>query len=117
METRVDGTGNQASETQVLVTVFSPDLLPSSLRLATHLRGAGFKVETYLNPDRLQKQLRYANRKGIAFCTILGPDEADAGSVVIKDMKEGSQETVDHAKIVDALNHRIAQSRVLKDGA
>ena len=117
MEARVDGSGRQGSETQVLVTVFSPDLLPNSLRLATQLRGAGIKVETYLNPDRLQKQLRYANRKGIAFCTILGPDEADAGSVVIKDMKEGSQETVDHAKIVDALNHRIAQSRVLKDGA
>ena len=87
------------------------------MRLATQLRGAGFKVETYLNQDRLQKQLRYANRKGIAFCTILGPDEAEAGSVVIRDMNEGSQESVDQAQIVDALNHRIAQSRVLKDGA
>ena len=49
LETRVDGSGRQGSETQVLVTVFSPDLLPSSLRLATQLRKAGFKVEMYLN--------------------------------------------------------------------
>ena len=50
METRGDGGGDQGSETQVLVTVFSPELLPNSLRLATQLRGAGFKVEMYLNP-------------------------------------------------------------------
>ena len=71
----------------------------------------------YLNPGRLPNQLRYANRKGIGFCTILGPDEAEAGSVVIKDMNEGSQESVDQAQIVDALNRRIAQAMVLKDGA
>ena len=86
METRIDGSNHQGSATQILVTVFSPDLLASSLRLATQLRAAGFKVEMYLNSDRLPNQLRYANRKGINYCTILGPDEADAGSVVLKDM-------------------------------
>ena len=71
----------------------------------------------YLNSDRLPNQLRYANRKGINYCTILGPDEADAGSVVLKDMMEGAQETVDQGQIVEVLNHRIAQSKVLKEGA
>ena len=117
METRIDGSNHQGSATQILVTVFSPDLLASSLRLATQLRAAGFKVEMYLNSDRLPNQLRYANRKGINYCTILGPDEADAGSVVLKDMKKGAQETVDQGQIVEVLNHRIAQSKVLKEGA
>ena len=117
METRVDGDGRQGSATQVLVTVFSPELLSNSLKLATQLRDAGLKVETYLNPGRLPNQLRYANRKGIGLCTILGPDEAEAGRVVIRDMNEGSQEIVDEAQVVDGLNRRIAQAVVTKDDA
>ena len=56
--------GRISSATQILVR----GTLPKSLRLATRLR-AGFKVEMYLSTGRLPNQLRYANRKGIPFCT------------------------------------------------
>jgi len=78
----------------ILVTLFDQELLNPTLSLAAELRSAGFKVEWYPTPDRVPKQFRYADRQGIPVVAILGPDELEMGTVAIKDLRSGDQESV-----------------------
>ncbi|MDD3827111.1 MAG: histidine--tRNA ligase [Anaerolineae bacterium] len=82
-----------ASPSQVLVTLFDEELYLATIGLASRIREAGIRAEQVLDPDRLGKQIRYADRKGIPFVVILGPDELKAGQVVLKDLATGEQET------------------------
>lgn len=77
----------------VVVTVFGPELQGRSARLAEELRRRGVAVELWLEPGRrLERQLKHADRVGAKFALILGPDEAAAGTVVVKDLRRGTQE-------------------------
>ncbi len=91
------------TSTRVLVTIFSPELLNKSIELSTKLRQANIATELY--PDdrtKLEKQLKYANVKGIPFVAILGPEEAAKDTIKFKDMKTGEQEDL---KIEELLNY------------
>ncbi|MFO7168029.1 MAG: histidine--tRNA ligase [Chloroflexota bacterium] len=80
---------------QAFVTIFSPVHAPASLELARDLRAAGIKVEQALDPtEKLGKQLRYADRRGIPFALVLGPDELASGTVVVRDLRSGEQQSV-----------------------
>lgn len=78
----------------VLVTVFSPGLLPASFSLAADLRRGGLNVTCYPEPAKLPKQFKYADRLGIKAVLVLGPDEVAAGAVTVKKLADGTQETV-----------------------
>jgi histidyl-tRNA synthetase len=80
--------------TRALVTVFSPETLPYSMKIAAKLRQEGINTEVYLGTDKLSNQLRYASRKGIPYAVILGPDEITKGEAVLKNLQAESQETV-----------------------
>jgi histidyl-tRNA synthetase len=80
------------SPSQVLVTLFSADLFSQTLALAGRLRQVGINAEQFLQPLRLGKQIRYADRKGIPFVAILGPDELAAGQVILKNLASGEQQ-------------------------
>ena len=79
---------------EVLVTVFSQELFSESLRLASELRAGGLNVVCYPEPAKLPKQFKYADRMGMRLVTVLGPDEAAAGKVTLKDLKSSAQQTV-----------------------
>ncbi|MEW6650063.1 MAG: ATP phosphoribosyltransferase regulatory subunit, partial [Chloroflexota bacterium] len=78
----------------VLVTVFDENLLSASQNVASELRRGGLKTICFTEPVRLQRQLKYADRMGIRFVVILGPDEMAAGNITIKDLKLGEQHTI-----------------------
>ena len=79
---------------QVLVTVFSPEYLEKSIGMSKILRQNKMRVEVYLNEDKLDKQIKYADKKGIKYVIILGPDEVKNKTVTIKDLSTGDQRTV-----------------------
>ena len=83
------------TSTIVLVTVFSSELLLASLAIAGKLRDKGVNTDIYPDPnDKLDKQLKYADRKNIPYAIIIGPDEAKEGKFVVKNMATGAQEKV-----------------------
>jgi len=85
---------------QVLVTIFSPELLEKSTKLANQLRAGGINTEIYLDPEKdLRKQLEYANKKGIPYSIILGSQEIETGQVTVKNMKTGQQTTINTSEI------------------
>lgn len=88
------------SALRVLVTVFSPSMVSCSLETTAALRSNQIAAECY--PDsaaKIDKQLKYANKRAIPFVIVIGPDEADKNLVMLKDMNAQSQEalTIDQA--------------------
>jgi histidyl-tRNA synthetase len=96
------------SPARVLVTLFSADTA-AALGAARRLREAGLPVETYPDPVKLEKQLKYADAQGIRLAVIIGPDEAAAGQATLKDLGTRTQVTV-------ALADLAAKAREFLDG-
>jgi histidyl-tRNA synthetase len=72
--------------------------LSGSLRLELHCGGGGTR-------SRMKK----ADRSGAAFAMIVGEDELDSGSVVLKPLREQrDQETIPITQIVDYLRRHCA---------
>ncbi len=71
-----------------------PEQRPAGLRMSRRLREAGFSVLYDLRPRSVGKQLRAAARAGAARAVILGPEEATAGSVTVRDLSTGRQEAL-----------------------
>jgi histidyl-tRNA synthetase len=89
---------------QVLVTVFAEKYLVNSLTVASKLRERVIKIEIYPDTDtKLDKQLKYADRKGIPYVVIVGPDEVKQGKVTLKNLKTKTQETVSLEEAVNKL--------------
>jgi histidyl-tRNA synthetase len=84
----------------VLVTVFSPELLGASLRLAAELRQDGLNVACYPEPAKLPKQFKFADRVGTRVVLVLGPDEVAGAKVAVKDLRNGTQEIVDRGDLL-----------------
>lgn len=80
--------------TQVLVTLFSAEMVDISLTITALLRQAGIKTEVVFDPMKLKKQFALAGNRGIPLVIIIGPDEMASSSVQIKDMLAGQQVTV-----------------------
>lgn len=100
-----DGAAAAPTRTRALVTLFAPEMVGTSLALAARLRAGGTDVETWLGEaGGLGKQLKYAAGKGIPYAVVIGPDEAAAGNVALKDLRTGTQEIVP----MDAVAARLA---------
>lgn len=81
--------------TRALVTIFSPELMKNSLNIAAQTRRAGLATEIYFDSTaKLDKQLKYADAKGIPYAIILGPKEAAANLVTLKNLSEKTQKTM-----------------------
>ncbi|MDX9992858.1 MAG: histidine--tRNA ligase [Anaerolineales bacterium] len=86
------------SPAPVLVTVFDESLWMNALGLASELRAGGLRVLSYPEPAKLSKQFKFADRMGIQVVTVVGPDEAANGHVTVKNLSNGTQETVERAE-------------------
>ncbi len=94
----------KTSTTKALITIFSPDLLDASFEVDTYCYEKGLPVETYLDPTaKLERQLKYADQKGIPYAVIIGPDEAGKGLVTVKNLKTKTQITIPKAGLADEL--------------
>jgi histidyl-tRNA synthetase len=89
---------------RILVTIFSLELLENSLDLAQLLRRSQVNCELYLDPGAsLDRQLKYADKKGIPYAAIIGPDEVKNKTVTLKNMKTGEQEKISPADLLKKL--------------
>ena len=93
-----------AAGPRVYVTLFSPELAGEALGVAGELREAGIPTVTALQPDRIGKQFKEADAKGIPYVVVVGPDEVAAGAVVLRDLRTGEQRTVPRAELVTMLS-------------
>jgi len=82
----------EQSVSKVLVTVMVQERLPVYLNMVYQLREAGIPSEIYVGDSKnITKQVKYADKVGIPFVVIVGPDEFAAGQVTIKNLKAGQE--------------------------
>jgi len=86
----------------LFVTVFDQDTLAESIRLASELRTAGFKV-IQAEPEKLAKQFKYADRLGLSKALVLGPEEIEGNTVVVKDLHTYEQVSVNRSQLIEHL--------------
>ena len=82
------------SATQILFAAFGDSELHYALRWAKDLRAAGKTVEVYPDPTKMKKQMSYADDKKIPYVAIVGGNEMETNTVMLKEMSSGEQKQV-----------------------
>ena len=100
------------STVQVLVTQMDAGHLPHCLAVASELRQGGLNVEVVMEPSKLGKQFKYADRAGIRFVAVLGEDEIAKGTVTVKDLRREDQFEVTRDELARTLKVELAQPLV-----
>lgn len=79
---------------KVLVTIFDGSTAPKAFAIAKRIRDKGVNVELYTGDGNLGKQFKYADKMGIPFVVVIGPDEIKNKKVTVKNLKNNSQITI-----------------------
>jgi len=94
-------------EADIFIAQISDGAKQKAAMLFEELRRAGFNVREYFISDSLKAQLEEAEKAKVKFTLILGQKEMIDGTILLKDMESGVQETVDLRKIVNELDKRM----------
>ena len=84
---------NKKTTTEYLIINF-PETKKESLNLLISLLNQGKQVEYYPNNDKLKKQFKYADKKWIKYCIILGENELKEWYYLQKNMITWEQEKI-----------------------
>jgi len=87
----------------IFVTIFDEKSQQMSLTIASKLRNAGIATEIFPDVDKLDKQLKYADKKGIPYVLIQGPEEVKRGVVKLKNMATKEQEELTLDAVIEKL--------------
>lgn len=85
--------------TRVLFANFGAAESAASMKLVKSLRAAGIAAEVYPDSAKMKKQIGYANALGVPFFAIIGESELADGTVTVKNMSTGEQQTVPAAEV------------------
>ncbi len=84
-----------------------------SLRLFSELEKNGILVAESFGRGSLKSQLKVAGRLGVELTLILGQKETLDGTVIVKNMLTGVQETVSANKLVDLIKKKLKADNVV----
>jgi histidyl-tRNA synthetase len=112
--TRLKAKGVEPAEVGARPKVFLSQLGEAakkrSLMLFEEIRKSGIEVRYSLSRDTIKGQLRMAARYGVRFALIFGQKEALEGTVILREMETGVQETIPQEKIIGELKKRLKNS-------
>jgi len=86
--------GQFAPKGGIWLVSLGAEALSENMKFSRELRAKGIRCGMELEAKSMKAQMRKANRVGAEKVIIRGEDELANGTVVLKDMNEGSQETV-----------------------
>ncbi len=93
-----------ARSTRVLFANFGEAEALASLRIIKELRAAGVAAEIYPDASKMKKQIAYANALGVPFFAMVGETELANGTVALKNMATGEQNTVAITELAAAVD-------------
>ncbi|MEY2703613.1 MAG: Histidine--tRNA ligase [Bacteroidota bacterium] len=79
---------------QALFLNFGQNEAIYALQSISQLRSAGVRVELYPDASKLDKQFKYAEKKGIPFVVLVGEEEMKNREFKLKNLATGEQKTV-----------------------
>jgi len=84
-----------------------------SLRMFSDLEKNGILVAESFGRGSLKSQLKVANKLGVEITLILGQKETLDGTVIVKNMSTGAQETINAEKLVDLIKKKLKTDNVI----
>lgn len=94
---------NSNQAVQVLFANFGSDESLYSYKAIQSLRSNGIIAELYPEASKLKKQITYANKRNIPFVVLVGDEEMFSKRFTVKDMKSGSQESLNLQELLACL--------------
>ena len=91
------------TSTQLLFATFGEAELRYALRWATALRKEGLRVEVYPEPAKMKKQMGYADAKKIPWVAIVGGNEMESQTIMLKNMTTGEQQPQTLQDVINCL--------------
>jgi histidyl-tRNA synthetase len=98
-----------ATPADVMVAVFDAADMAHAIRVAAALRSAGLRVLVYPDADRIGKQIKYADSRGIPLVAILGSDEIANGTLTVKHLAAKTQHTYEQGSAGAAILKELKQ--------
>ena len=95
--------------TQVLFAAFGDAELRYALGWAKELRAEGVRVEVYPEPAKMKKQMGYADAKQIPYVAIVGGNEMESNTVMLKEMSSGEQKQVTLEQLCEILPNNLTK--------
>ena len=89
--------------TEVIFLNFGPKEERYCLPYLQQLRRNGVNAEIYPDAAKLQKQMKYADQRGIPVVIMAGEDEMNNKTLTVKFMKEGRQEKIEAEKLIEII--------------
>jgi histidyl-tRNA synthetase len=84
----------------------------TAFSLMQQLRKTGIACELYPEKVKFDKQFKYADRKNIPFGVFIGPDEIQAATFTVKDLKTGIQkQALPQSGLIDFFYEALGQSK------
>jgi histidyl-tRNA synthetase len=97
-----------AAPADVMVTIWNADSAADAIRLAGELRASGLRVDVYPETDKIGKQFKYADARGIRFVTLVGDSERERGEVAVKNLKTGEQQVLSREAVANFIKQGVA---------
>ena len=89
--------------TEVIFLNFGPKEERYCLPYLQQLRRNGINAEIYPDAAKLQKQMKYADQRGIPVVVMAGEDEMNNKTFTVKFMKEGRQEKIAAENLIEII--------------
>lgn len=94
------------SVTKVMFANFGTEEAAASLAAIKRLRQAGISAEIYPDAVKMKKQMAYADAMDVPYVAIVGTEEMANGTVTLKNMTDGTQNTVSVDELMNLLATR-----------
>ena len=92
---------NRQSPADIVVRPLAPSQIGYGLEISDMLRKSGAAVLHYTEPNSVKAKFKYADRMGYRYALILGENEAQDGTVSIKDMTTGESTIVKKQGLIE----------------
>jgi histidyl-tRNA synthetase len=102
----------QAADPDVAVFVVDTTGGREALRITADLRAAGISCDRSFDGRSMKAQMKAANRSGARYAVIVGSDEVDAGTAVVRPLRsDADQVAVDRDRLVHDLQQRLQEDQ------
>ena len=75
----------------VLFVAFDEATHRYAFQCLSRTRAAGIAADLYPEPKKMEKQMKYANSRGVPFVVLIGSEEMESGLLTLKNMASGEQ--------------------------
>ncbi len=102
----MDGERVPVRSPDVFLAPLDPTVETAAMALAEDMRDRGISVWYHCGGGSLKSQLKKADRSGARLALVMGEQEAAEGTVLVRDLAAGEQETVSQAEVAEVVARR-----------